>query len=356
MTRLSDIHFSKIKFNRSILYAVLAAVGYGISSPVSKIMLNNISPVFMASLLYLGAGIGMGIVVLVGNSKDKPQTEAKLSRNDLPYVIAMIALDIAAPIFLMSGLLLSSPASVSLLNNFEIVATSLIALIIFKEMVGRRMWLAIVLITISTIILSFEDIGSFSFSVGSLFVLAACVSWGFENNCTRMLSLKNPLEIVVVKGIGSGLGSLIITIITKAFSMNIVYILFSLLLGFLSYGLSVYFYILAQRNLGASRTSAYYAFAPFIGVALSFIFFRQALTSSFIVALAVMAIGTYFAASEQHIHLHKHETVEHEHRHNHKDGHHNHGHDGFAGEHSHSHKHESLEHKHLHLPDLHHTH
>jgi drug/metabolite transporter (DMT)-like permease len=334
----------------------MAAVCYGISSPVSKIMLENIPPIFMASLLYLGAGLGMGFVVLVNNTKGKSQTEARLSKNDLPYIIGMIALDIAAPILLMSGLLLSSPASVSLLNNFEIVATSLIALIVFKEMVGKRMWLSIILITIATILLSFEDIKAFSFSFGSLLVLGACVSWGFENNCTRMLSLKNPLEIVVLKGFGSGTGSLIIAVLTKAYSLSIAYILFALLLGFFAYGLSVYFYILAQRSLGASRTSAYYAFAPFIGVILSFVFFREALTVSFGAALVVMAVGTYFAVSERHIHSHIHEPIEHEHRHNHKDGHHNHQHENMEQEHSHLHTHERLEHKHLHTPDLHHNH
>ena len=283
-----------------------------------------------------------------------------LSKNDLPYIIGMIVLDIAAPILLMSGLMLSSPASVSLLNNFEIVATALIALVVFKEMVGKRMWLSITLITISTILLSFEDIKSFSFSFGSLLVLGACVSWGFENNCTRMLSLKNPLEIVVLKGFGSGIGSLIIAAAAKAYSLNVAYIIFALLLGFFSYGLSVYFYILAQRSLGASRTSAYYAFAPFIGVVLSFVFFREALSASFATALVVMAAGTYFAVSERHIHVHVHEPIEHEHRHNHKDGHHNHGHEHqhetMEQEHSHLHTHEKLEHKHLHTPDLHHNH
>jgi len=342
--------------NKSILYAIMAAVCYGISSPVSKIILEDIPPIFMASLLYLGAGLGMGFVVLAKNPKDKIHTEAKLGRNDLPYIIGMIALDITAPILLMSGLMLSSPASVSLLNNFEIVATAVIALAVFKEMVGKRMWLSIILITISTILLSFEDIKSFSFSFGSLLVLGACVSWGFENNCTRMLSLKNPLEIVVLKGFGSGIGSLIIAIVTKAYSIKIAGIFFALLLGFFAYGLSVYFYILAQRNLGASRTSAYYAFAPFIGVILSFIFFREALTALFGAALVVMAVGTYLAVSERHIHVHIHEPMEHEHRHNHKDGHHNHQHETMEEEHSHLHTHERMEHSHLHTPDLHHTH
>jgi len=339
---------------KPVIFAILAAVCYGISSPIAKILLVNIPPIFMASLLYFGAGIGMGIVVLVKDTKNS--NEAKLSKGDLPYIIGMIVLDIIAPIFLMSGLLLSSPANVSLLNNFEIVATSFIALFFFKEVIGKRMWLAITLITISTIILSFEDVRHFSLSIGSLFVLAACISWGFENNCTRMMSLKNPLQIVIIKGIGSGIGSLAIAIFMKAYSSSVGYILFTLLLGFFSIGLSVYFYILAQRDLGATRTSAYYAFAPFIGVILSFISFQQSLTASFLVALVVMALGTYFTISERHSHLHIHEPIEHEHRHNHNDGHHNHIHDFVVGEHSHLHTHEAQEHKHLHLPDLHHNH
>jgi drug/metabolite transporter (DMT)-like permease len=276
---------------------------------------------------------------------------------DLPYIIGMVVLDIIAPMFLMFGLVLTTSANVSLLNNFEIVTTSMIALMIFKETVGKRMWIAIILITISTIILSFEDISSLSFSIGSLLVLGACISWGFENNCTRMLSLKNPLEIVVLKGFGSGIGSLIISIITKTYSTNVLYIGSTLILGFFAYGLSIYFYILAQRGLGASRTSAYYAFAPFIGVILSFLFFGQTLNISFIVALIIMALGTYFAASERHIHEHTHQTMEHEHRHNHNDGHHNHTHEEeITGEHNHLHIHKEITHKHLHLPDLHHNH
>jgi drug/metabolite transporter (DMT)-like permease len=243
------IVYNKIKefnmhFNKSILLAISAAVCYGISAPISKILLNNISPVFMASLLYLGAGSGMALVVLIKNSKNKIQTEANLGIKDLPYIVGMVVLDIVAPMFLMFGLVLTTSANVSLLNNFEIVATSMIALIIFKETVGKRMWIAIILITFSTIILSFEDISSLSFSFGSFLVLGACISWGFENNCTRMLSLKNPLEIVVLKGFGSGIGSLIISIITKTYSTDALYIGLTLLLGFFAYGLSIYFYII----------------------------------------------------------------------------------------------------------------
>jgi drug/metabolite transporter (DMT)-like permease len=150
---------------KPILIAVLAAALYGISSPFSKLLITEIPPTFMAALLYLGAGIGMLVVNGIrALSKNKPK-EAKMTKKDLPYVIAMILLDIAAPIFLMLGLSMTTSANASLLNNFEIVATSLIALFVFKEAVGKRMWIAIILITISSIVLTVEDYSSFSFSV-----------------------------------------------------------------------------------------------------------------------------------------------------------------------------------------------
>ena len=178
-----------------IFLAVLAAACYGVSSPVSKFLLNELPPAFMASLLYLGAGLGMTVVNLFRSKKSSGQKEARITKREMPYVIGMIVLDIVAPIALMFGLSMTTPANASLLNNFEIVATSLIAMFIFKEAVGKRLWIAIALITVSCIILSFEDISSLSFSAGSLLVLVACICWGFENNCTRMLSLKDPLQI-----------------------------------------------------------------------------------------------------------------------------------------------------------------
>ena len=342
--------------NLPILLAILAAACYGVSSPLSELLLKELSPVFMAALLYLGAGLGMLAVKAVTNMKKQEKKEARITKKEFPFVLGMIVLDIAAPILLMLGLTMTNSATVSLLNNFEIVATSVIALAIFKETIGRRLWIAIILITLSSILLSAYDLGNLSFSIGAVFTLLACVCWGFENNCTRMLSLKDPLQIVIIKGLGSGTGAMLIVAATKTLSANMLYILFALLLGFLAYGLSIYFYILAQRELGAARTSAYYAIAPFIGVGLSFVIFRQGITSSFVLALAVMILGTYFAAFEKHKHVHHHTQIEHEHRHNHTDGHHNHSHDYPVTEHSHSHTHEALTHEHPHTPDMHHTH
>lgn len=342
---------------KAVILAILAALLYGISAPVSKILLRELSPTMMAALLYLGAGIGMLIVSVFKSFSGKERIEARITKRELPYVVGMIVLDIAAPIFLMIGLTMTTSSNVSLLNNFEIVATSMIALFIFKEAVGRRMWIAILLITLSSVLLSIEDIGHFSLSLGSIFVILASLSWGLENNCTRMLSIKDPIQVVVIKGFGSGLGALIIAVITGAYNFSVPYVLITLLLGFVAYGMSIYLYISAQRDLGAARTSAYYATAPFIGVVISWIVLKEPITSTFSIALFIMLFGTYFAVTENHAHRHSHIQVTHEHKHNHSDGHHNHHHkENVTGEHSHEHTHEHLVHEHAHLPDLHHRH
>lgn len=357
MEAKTDIKSESQKY-KSIGFAILAAALYGISAPVSKLLLVELSPTLMAALLYLGAGFGMLIVNAIKVLFKREALEARMTQKELPYVIGMILLDIAAPIFLMLGLTMTTSSTASLLNNFEIVATSMIAMFIFKEAIGKRMWIAIALITLSSVILSVEDFGSLSFSLGSIFVVLACICWGFENNCTRMLSLKDPLQIVVIKGFGSGLGALSIAWFRQDMDGSLMYVGIALLLGFVAYGLSIYFYISAQRTLGAARTSAYYAAAPFIGVIISWIFLKESITNSFLVSLGIMLIGTYFAVSEDHAHGHVHEIMNHEHKHSHDDGHHGHTHEfeTHGQEHSHEHVHEGIEHVHKHTPDLHHRH
>lgn len=278
-----------IRATRAVMYAILAAVFYAVSSPLSKILLEDVSPYLMASLLYLGAGFGM--MAVRSASPSKRSEERSLTRGDMPYILGMVVLDIAAPILLMYGLLNSPASSVSLLNNFEIVATTLIALLVFGERVSSRTWVAIILITASAIILSTAGAGELSFSTGSLAVILACVCWGIENNCTRRLSDSGPLRIVVIKGVFSGLGSLVIAVFMGMGSPTAAEIAGALALGFVSYGMSLFFYISAQGSLGAAKVSAYYAMAPFIGAFLSLALLGEPLTEMFALALAVMAAG-----------------------------------------------------------------
>ena len=344
-------------YSRSVLFALLAAALYALSAPLSKLLLAELPPAMLAALLYLGAGLGMFLLGLLRGTQNNQTRESSLGRSDRPYVIGMILLDIAAPLLLMTGLARTSPANASLLNNFEIVATTLIALLWFGEFISRRFWIAIILITVASILLTVQDVGSLQFSAGSLLVLAASVCWGLENNLTRKLSVKDPLQVVVIKGFGSGAGAMLIAVLLGQIHWQLLGVLGALALGFVAYGLSIFFYISAQRQLGAARTSAFYAAAPFFGVALSFLIFRTPPSPLFLTALAVMLLGTYFTISEKHIHLHVHPAETHTHPHNHSDGHHAHSHDPMPeGEHSHAHSHEALEHKHDHLPDMHHQH
>ena len=283
--------------NYAILFALLAAVLYAINIPCSKLLLESVDEVMIASFLYLGAGIGMFLLRLLHKYSNK-ENEKNLQRKDLPYTILMVVLDIAAPIFLMIGLNLSNPENVSLLNNFEIAATAVIAYIFLKENISKKLTISIILVTSACIILSFENFNAFKFSYGSIFVLLAALCWGIENNCTRKISDKDPLQIVMIKGIFSGLGSLIIALTVKEDIPDFKNIIITLILGFVSYGLSIYFYVKAQRYLGAAKTSTYYAITPFVGVVLSLIVFKTMPQWTFYIALGFMILGTFFAVED----------------------------------------------------------
>lgn len=289
------------KQTRGISLAVLAAALYAINSPFSKLLLDYMPPTLMAGSLYLGAGLGMVVIALLKRLRRQPFQGKPLTVRELPYTLAMILLDIAAPIFLLVGLSATTAANASLLNNFEIVATAVIALAIFREAISPRLWAGIVFVTLSCAVLSFEDISALRFSSGSLFVLLACICWGIENNCTRRLSDCDPLLIVLLKGIFSGSSSVIIGLclgerIEAWWSIPAV-----LAVGFVAYGLSIFFYVYAQRTLGAARTSAYYAVAPFIGALLSLLIFRDLPPYTYFIGLALMIVGAWLSAKDEPI-------------------------------------------------------
>ncbi|MBQ8967092.1 DMT family transporter [Ruminococcus sp.] len=277
-------------------YAVAAAVFYGLNVPCSKQLLKDTEPTFTAAFLYLGAGLGVGIMYLFFHRQEAASD--RLEKKDMPYTVGMVLLDIIAPILLMWGVKLGTSANASLLGNFEIAATALIALLLFREKVSRKLWAAIGFVTLSSMILSFGGEGSFSFSAGSLLVLGAAACWGLENNCTRSISEKSTYQIVTIKGFGSGTGSLIIGFIIGEKLPDVRHIITAMVLGFVAYGLSIFTYIRAQKTLGAAKTSAYYALAPFIGAFLSFVILHEALSLTFAAALAVMIVGTAFVVSD----------------------------------------------------------
>ncbi len=334
--------------NIATFLAILAAVLYAINIPLSKLLLQFVQPTMMAAFLYLGAGTGLLLWVL----KDRKGTAIEpLTKKDLPYTLGMVVLDIAAPILLMLGLERTSSASASLLNNFEIVATSLIAFFVCREAISRRLILAICLVTLASITLSFDGTGDLRFNMGSVLVLGATFCWGLENNCTRKLSAKSSGQITTIKGLCSGAGSLIVALVSGERFPPVLWIGPVMLLGFVAYGLSINFYIKAQKELGAAKTSAYYSIAPFLGATFAMLLLRERPGLQFYIGLVIMIIATILMVKDtiglqhdhSHVHTHTHEhshgDMVHSHEHQHI---HSHAHIHTDDEDSHGHRHESI--------------
>jgi len=350
------------KFRQYQIMAILAAILFGVSAPLSKILLGEIGPIPLAAFLYIGSGAGLlvyrKIERLTGSQREG---EAPIVKKDTPWLIgAILSGGVIAPILLMSSLRITPASTASLLLNFESVATALIAALFFSEYIGKRVWIAIVLITSASILLSWDFTSQWGFSIGAVGIIFACFCWGIDNNFTRNISSKNPVSIVIIKGFSAGFFSLFLALLLKNPIPSLKIILLAMLLGFFSYGFSLVLFILAMRNLGSARTSAFFGTAPFIGAILAFILFKEIPNIMFIISLPIMMAGTIFLLREEHSHRHVHEYIAHEHRHSHKDGHHNHSHipqevpKGVY--HSHFHIHESMEHEHSHVPDIHHRH
>lgn len=340
-----------------ILLALLSAALFGASTPVAKIMLGSVDPWIMAGLLYLGAGIGLAAVHLLRNALRLPAEEAPLRRGDAPWLAAVIVSGgIVGPVLLMFGLARTNAAGASLLLNFEGLATMAIAWLAFRENVDRRLLLGAFSILAGAAVLSWQ--GRASLDWGALLVVAACVSWGIDNNLTRQLSAADPLQIAMLKGLVAGTVNLTLPLIDGRAFPGTGIVLAAGVVGFLGYGVSLTLFVLGLRHLGTARTGAYFSLAPFIGALLSLALLDEPLTLRLAAAGALMALGLWLHLTERHEHQHMHEVMEHEHRHTHDEHHrHAHGPEAPPGEpHSHRHRHARLVHRHPHYPDIHHRH
>lgn len=351
------------KYLSPVLQALAAAVLFGASAPFAKLLLGEIAPVPLAALWYLGSGVSsFGLLLMQAVYFKKPAAGVQFAMADLPWLAgAVMAGGVIAPILLMWGLTRTPASTASLLLNFESVATTLIAIFAFKEGVGRRGLLAMILIALASIILGWSG-GSWGISAGALGVIGACFLWGLDNNFTRHIAAKNPLLIVGVKGLGAGSFSLLLAVILGDPLPRPAVILPALLLGALSYGVSIQLFILAMRGLGAARTSMLFASAPFAGTLLAFILLREVPQLQFWAAIPVMLGGAWLMLSENHGHHHIHLPDDHTHDHWHPDDHHVHEHIPISEPpdanrvHSHTHTHAILAHEHTHTPDLDHMH
>jgi len=344
-----------------ILQAFFAALLFGASAPLAKLLLGEVEPIPLAGFLYLGSGFGAWLLLIVQRfSREGRSLEARLERDDIPWLTGTIlAGGVAAPILLLWGLKQTPASTASLLLNFEAVATTLIAAMVFKEAVDRRILWAMGLITLASTLLSWT-VGEWGLSLGTLGVLGACFLWGLDNNLTRHISAKNPLLIVGFKGLFAGTSSLALAALLGQAFPSWQVILLAMLLGSVSYGLSIYLFILAMRGMGAARTGTMFGIAPFVGVVLALLFLHETPTVLFWSALPLMLAGAWLMLSEDHTHHHIHTSPDHNHLHTHPDDHHSHicppdmprG----NGAHAHWHCHENLAHAHSHTPDLHHRH
>jgi len=338
-----------------ILQALLAALFFGASAPIAKLLLgDNIAPIFLAAFLYLGSGTGTFLVRLTQRMRAK-DVEADIKQPDIKWLAgAIISGGILAPIILMISLQNTPASTASLLLNFEGVGTTLIALLFFKEAISRRAWTAILVITLASIFLSANFKDGFGLSLGALGIILACVLWGVDNNFTRNISGKDPLAIVAWKGLVAGTFSFFLALFLGNTLPSVPTILYTLLLGFVSYGLSTMLFIRSMRGLGAARTSALYGTAPLAGVLLSIVIFREFPSFLFIIAAILMIGGALLLVNEKHSHTHVHTALIHEHSHSHNDSSHEHA--DVDEVHSHEHEHPAEEHEHDHMPDIHHRH
>ncbi|MBC7522329.1 MAG: EamA family transporter [Sandarakinorhabdus sp.] len=339
--------------------AIASAVLFGASTPFAKLLLGGgLSPWLLAGLLYLGSGIGLGLVHLGQRIRRTGAAEASLTRVDLPWLgLVVLTGGAIAPVLLMFGLTSTPASSAALLLNLEGLATLVIAWLVFHESVDRRLLLGALAILAGAVLLSWQG-GPSGLGIGALAIAGACLAWGIDNNLTRKLSAADPVQIAMVKGLVAGSVNLTLAIGTGASCPTTLQFAAAALVGFLGYGVSLVLFVLALRHLGAARTGAYFSTAPFLGTVLAIGMFGEPLTLRLVIAGGLMALGLYLHLAEVHEHDHAHEPLEHDHVHFH-DAHHQHRHEvgDPAGEpHTHSHRHAPMVHRHPHFPDLHHRH
>jgi drug/metabolite transporter (DMT)-like permease len=345
-------HFS-LPAVRGGLFALLAAVLFGVSTPLVQHFGKGLGAFTTAALLYAGAA-AVGFA-----SRQRVEREARVLRADLPRLLTMAAFGaVLGPVALAWGLQHTSGTSASLMLTLEALFTAVLARLLYQETMDRRVWGAMLLLLAGGVALVLDQGRSGATQLwGMLAVLVATVAWGADNTLSRALAERDPGQVVLGKAaIGTAATALLAWLLGEPWpTLRAALALFAI--GASGYGLSLRFYLLAQRAFGAARTGSVFAFAPFIGAAFAIALGDRSGTWAMAAGGILMMLGVALHLAESHGHEHVHERLEHEHAHRHDDGHHDHTHDVLPlGSHSHAHVHESNRHAHAHVPDAHHQH
>ena len=334
--------------------ALMSALLFGAATPASKVLLQNLSAFQLAGLLYLGGALGVLIVVLRQRNFRFPWKMTV--ENQLRLLGAVFFGGMLGPVFLLLGLKMASAASVSMWLNLELIATAILGRLIFHDHLGKYGWFGVMGVTVAGVLLCAHE-GIAGIWAG-LLVAAACTCWGLDNHFTALIDGITPSQSTLWKGLVAGSVNLTIGLFISPFESALNITFGALIIGALSYGVSITLYISSAQGLGATRAQMFFASAPFWGVALSIIILGESISIFQILAGGILICSLIMLFHDQHRHKHQHEPMEHEHSHNHEDDHHTHIHPGLqpSHRHSHCHKHEQVQHAHPHWPDLQHRH
>jgi len=332
-------------------YCAIAALLFGASTPAASVIAEDMKPLVLAGLLYIGAAIAVSPWWLA-----QPPERTALHRDWRPLALAIVAGGAVGPALLTAGLVDTPAATASLLLNMELVATVALAATLFREHLGRSMIVAVSLVTAAGVLLVWQP--GAAVNVSALLIVAACFCWGLDNSVTSRIDQVSPQHVTFLKGLAAGSVNLVLgLVITGPGEVNTWSVLAALVVGAFGYGMSMTLWVRGAQQLGAARGQVIFASAPFLGAVLSWVVLSDAVDAVQLAALVVAAAGVALALRSAHLHEHHHHAMRHTHEHEHGDAHHDHTHtDGFVGRHSHVHEHRELVHSHRHVPDLHHRH